>query len=436
MKLRHRRNRDLVCFTAVASLFLSPAVFADNNPSPESAVPNAATTDTTSTRPINVLILGDSLSLCGFGKRLDERFREDPRVKSTFTYMACGTTPLSWLKQKPYTNVKTHCGFWTIESVPDADHPHEMQDTYGMRRKYSPKAHPVPKLEDLLETTQPDILIMQTGTNLFGIFGGRKVVRPEHDGPVLRNYLIPFVARAIEAPSPLRRIYWVASPTSGRVAEDVQEFVFEQTRADLQVVATVIDSRTLVSYPYRHMEPDREHFIGADMDQWADGVFDIVERDLSSTSIASLKPLSETVQLASAPPPEHHEPGQTETKAEVEGDSKTLLVKAKLVFKSQPIKLRQLLPYQELLVAYVYDVKKVMAGEYSEKKILVMHPAYIGLQPQRLSRYRIGRSYKLRLQQLEGTPWETAKARDDSGLIDLQPYIRIEDERKYPGDAR
>ena len=433
MKLRSQWNRWLFRLAAFASCFISlsvliPVTAADNNPAQTPTVPSAAS-DPVSTRPINVLILGDSLSLCGFGKRLDQRFREDPRVNTTFTYMACGTTPLSWLKQKPYSNVKTHCGFWEIESVPGSDHPHELQDTYGMRRKYSPKAHPVPKLEDLLDTVQPDILIMQTGTNLFDLFSGRKVVRPDRDGASLRNYLIPFVARAIKAPSTLRKIYWVASPTSGRVAPDVQSFVFEQTRDDLQVAATVIDSRTLVSYPYHHMEPDKEHFIGADMDQWADGVFDIVERDMSSTSIASLKPLSETVQLASATP-EHHPAEKSKP------DSETLLVRAKLVFKSQPIKLRQLLPYQELLVAYVYDVKKVMSGEYSEKKILVMHPAYIGLQPQRLSKYRIGRNYKLRLQQLEGTPWETAKARDDSGLIDLQPYIRIEDERKYPGNAR
>ena len=427
MKLRCQHFSALALWVASLGVLVPIIASADNNPSQSAAIANAGT-DAASPRPINVLILGDSLSLCGFGKRLDERLRKDPRVKTTFTYMTCGTTPLSWLKQKPYTNVKTHCGFWSIESVPGAAHPHEMQDTYGMRRKYSPKPHTVPKVEDLLETVQPDILIMQTGTNLFDLFAGRKTIRPEHDGTALRNYLIPFVARAIKAPSPLRKIYWVASPTSGRVAEDVQQFVFEQTRADLQIAATVIDSRALVSYPYHHMEPDREHFLGADMDQWADGVFDIVERDMSSSSIASLKPLSETVQLAGAA--SEHQP------ARAEPDSETLLVKAKLVFKSQPIQLRQLLPYQELLVAYVYDVKKVVSGEYSEKQILVMHPAYIGLQPQRLGKYRIGKNYKLRLQQLEGTPWETAKARDDSGLIDLQPYIRIEDERKYPGNAR
>jgi len=61
-------------------------------------------------RDLTVLILGDSLSLCGFGKRLDKKFRADPRVKSVFTYCACGTNPLSWLKEKPYADVQTHCG--------------------------------------------------------------------------------------------------------------------------------------------------------------------------------------------------------------------------------------------------------------------------------------------------------------------------------------
>jgi hypothetical protein len=31
---------------------------------------------------LKVLILGDSLALCGFGKRLDERFRSDPKCRA------------------------------------------------------------------------------------------------------------------------------------------------------------------------------------------------------------------------------------------------------------------------------------------------------------------------------------------------------------------
>jgi hypothetical protein len=376
---------------------------------------------------LNVLILGDSLALCGFGKRLDERFRKNPRVKATFTYLACGTNPLSWLKERPYTSVKTHCGFVSIESNPGSGRVKELQDVYGQTRGHTPGSHPVPKLEDLLATLQPDILIMQTGTNLFDLFPDHKNVNPNHHGPELRNYLIPFINKAVKIPSNLRKIYWVASPTSGRVSKEIQDFVLQQTRNDIGHVANVIDSRTLVAYPYHHMEPDREHFLGADMDQWADGVFEIVERDLSAQPIASLKPLAQT---ASAQIPTTESTPFAEKPKE-----QTLQVRAKLISKTEPVPVNEFLPYQEFLVGYVYEVTKIIAGEYSEKQILVMHPAYIGLEEQRLGRYRIGRTYRLQLHELENTVWKTVKSKDDSGLINLQPYIRVQDEMKHPDHA-
>ncbi|HXM32925.1 MAG TPA: hypothetical protein VN921_04670, partial [Chthoniobacterales bacterium] len=250
----------------IALALLAPPMFA-RQPSSASEVQTVASQDS-----ISVLILGDSLALCGFGKRLDERFRKSPFVKTTFTYLACGTNPLSWLKDRPYTSIKTHCGFVSIEPA-GPGRAKELEDVYGMRRGSVPGAHPVPKLEDLIATIRPDILIMQTGTNLFDLFPDRKTVNPHRHGPELRNYLVPFVSKATRSPSTLRKIYWVASPTSGRVSKEIQDFVVEQTRADIGHIANVIDSRTLVSYPYKHMEPDREHFIGADMDQWADKVF-------------------------------------------------------------------------------------------------------------------------------------------------------------------
>jgi hypothetical protein len=417
-----RNRRKIACrpWLLFVCVSLTAAVARATAPSP------ATNENAASPRKLNVLILGDSLGLCGFCKRLDENFRKDARFGSSFTYIACGTNPLSWLKNKPYTKVKTPCGFCAIESVPGSE-PKKFEDTYGMTRGHSPKAHLVPKLEDLLAKAQPDILVMQTGTNLFGIFSGRKTAQPQRDAPVLKHYLAPFVSNAIKAPSPVRKIYWVSPPTSGRQSKEIQDFLFEQTRADLGAVASVIDSRTLISYPYRHMEPDREHFLGADMDKWADAVFAIIERDVSSADFVSLKPLSETagatlVSTASTPA-ESPEPG-------------IVSVKARLVFKSQPMRLEQLLPYQESLVGYVYDVEKLVSGTYNEKQILVMHPAHIGLARQPLSKYRIGKTYKLHLRPLAGTVWETAKSRDDSNLSDLQPYIRVEDESRYPSTAR
>jgi len=374
----------------------------------------------------NVLILGDSLALCGFGKRLDERFRQSPHVKATFTYLTCGTNPLSWLKEKPYTRIQTHCGYVSIES--NAGRVKEVLDVYGQTRGHTPGSHPVPKLEDLLATLQPDILVMQTGTNLFDLFPDRKSVNPNRHGPALRGYLVPFINKAVHPPSNLRKIYWVGSPTSGRVSKEIQDFVFQQTQKDIGHIANVIDSRTLVSYPYRHMEPDKEHFLGDDMDQWADKVFDIVERDLSAQPISSLKPLAlETVAEG---------PGPVPTPAAEKAKEETLQVRAKLISKSAPVPVQELLPYQEFLVGYLYEVTEVLAGEYSEKQILVMHPAYIQLEEQRLGRWRVGKTYRLKLRELENTVWKTVKSKDDSGLINLQPYIRAQDETRHPDYAR
>jgi hypothetical protein len=405
--------RNRIFSWLIAAALFAPRLFAQQPaPSPPEGV--------------NVLILGDSLALCGFGARLDERFRESPYVKATFTYLTCGTNPLSWLKERPYTNIKTHCGFLSMESL-GGGMMKQVEDVYGMRRGHTPGSHPVPKLEDLFATARPDILVMQTGTNLFDLFPDHKTVNPNRHGPALRSYFVPFISKATKSPSPLKKIYWVASPTSGRVSKEIQDFVLQQTRADMGHAATVIDSRALVPYPYHHMEPDKEHFLGADMDLWADKVFEIVERDMSALPVASLKPLSETAPAplaADEATPPAEKPKET-----------TLQVRATLVSKTEPVPVNEFLPYQEFLVGYVYEVTEVVAGEYSEKQILVMHPAYIGLREQRLGRYRIGRNYRLQLHELESTVWKTVKSKDDSGLINLQPYIRIQDEMKHPDHA-
>ena len=391
-------------------------------PETQTAVPRAVAVS----EGINVLILGDSLALCGFGKRLDERFRKSPRVKGTFTYLACGTNPLSWLKERPYTNIKTHCGFVSIESN-GTGRPRELQDVYGMRRGHVPIPHAVPKIEDLLVSLQPDILIMQTGTNLFDLFPDHKTVIPSRHGPALRSYFAPFINKAVRTPSSLRKIYWVSFPTSGRVSKEIQDFVVEQTRTDLGNFASVIDSRTLVPYPFHHMEPDKEHFIGEDMDLWADKVFEFVEHDLSQQPFATLKPLSEKAPTLAVTP-------EQPTPPPVRPKNQTIQVKAKLIFKTEPIPVNELLPYQEYLVGYVYEINKVVSGQYSEQQILVMHPAYIGLKKQKL-RYKVGKTYKLQLHELEETVWKTVKSKDDSGLINLQPYIQVRDEIRHPEHA-
>jgi hypothetical protein len=191
----------------------------------------------------------------------------------------------------------------------------------------------------------------------------------------------------------------------------------------------VIDSRNLLSYPYHHMEPDHEHFIGNDMSLWADKIFEIVRSDLSAHPVASLKPLRETAHATLAAPTPIPAPAESP-------QNEILQISARLLFKSKAMQVEEFLPYRESMTAYVYDVRQVSHGQYSGKQILVTHPAYIGLRKQSLRKYRIGRTYRLKLRELEGTAWSTVKRRDDSGRIDLEPYIRVEDEAKYPGESQ
>jgi hypothetical protein len=338
------------------------------------------------------------------------------------------------LKEKPYTSIKSLCGSWSIEGMAGEPKPPEMQDTYGMGHGHVPAPRAVPKLEDLLGAQHPDILIMQTGSNLFGLFPDAKTVHPAQNAAALRKYFLPFKEKAIAQGSTLKKIYWCSPPTSGRVAKEVQDFLFQETQKELGSLGQVIDSRLLVSYPYKHMDPDKEHFLGDDMNLWADNVYSIVQKDLAAQPLASAPLLAQapaSEPVLAALPVEHPTPTPA---AIVRAKEEPLVVKATLVFKSEPLTVQELMPYQESLVAYVYDIDKVARGSYPEKQILVMQPSFIGLKPQRLDKFRVGKKYKLKLHPMEGTLWETAKASDQTGKIDLQPFMRVDDLRRHPGN--
>jgi hypothetical protein len=373
---------------------------------------------------VSVLVLGDSLALCGFGKTLDTRLRKCPDVTAVYSYMACGTVPVSWLKSGGFAKVHTACGLWTILGK-KGERPAEFQDTYGMEKGKRPGSHPVPKLELLLEEHHPDIIVVQNGTNLLSLFSDGKTLLPVRHEAQLRNYVEPFVAYLAEHAPTLKKIYWVAPPVSGRVTTEIQDFLFKHLDAYASPFFQTIDSRTLLKHPYKGTMPDKEHFMGRDMDLWADSVFAQISKDLAG-GVLNGGPLSRERLLVSK--------GKVSTEKTTQGGEhrKSLVVRARLVAKSTPIETNRLLPYQESLVSYLYQVRELISGEYRETELTVMHPAHVRLNPQPLSKYRIGRTYTLDLVDFEGSPWEAIKRSEETGRIELSPYIRREDEARFP----
>ena len=399
------------------------------NPAPE---PRKKPAPEAPARPrARVLILGDSLGLCGFGKTLDSRLRKTPAIGAVYTYLACGTVPISWLKTGPLARAHTACGYWSIEGK-SGEPAAELRDTYGMQHAKKPDSHVVPKIENLLEEHKPDILVIQNGTNLLSLFSDGKTILPSRHDAQIRTYLNPLMHFLAEKAPTVKKIYWVGPPVSGRVTPEVQDFLLQRLGSYDCPFLNVIDSRTLIKFPYRNTMADKEHFIGRDMDAWAEAVFQRISKDLSA-GLLTAAPLSKQKLL----PTLAKAPGATAAPPPASASKRPrVVVKARLLAKSEPLAPEKILPYQESMVSFLYQVDEVLAGDYSESEIVVMHPAHIRLKPEPLVNYKVGASFKFELMDFEGSPWESIKRSEETGRIELRPFIRKEDEARFPSVAR
>jgi hypothetical protein len=111
-------------------------------------------------------------------------------------------------------------------------------------------------------------------------------------------------------------------------------------------------------------------------------------------------------------------------------------VRVRLIAKSRPLPLEKITPYQESMVSFLYRVEQVLSGAYSEKELLVMHPAHIAQKPEPLEKYAVGEVYRMDLVEFEGSPWEAIKRSEQTGRLELLPFIRKEDEARFPSGGR
>jgi len=358
----------------------------------------------------SVLLLGDSMALCGFGPRLDAKLREWG-VPLVNTYMACGTHPLSWTALKAYAKAQSLCGYWSIET--GAAGPVSFQDTYGMRRGHRPSRYDVPKIEQLLPELRPEVLVVQLGSNLFDLLKGRDKSR---NGAVLEPFIRPFLAKVAEAAAPVRRIFWVAPPVSGAIPAAAQDLLVERLELCAGPGMRVIDSRQLLEYPYRNLQPDQQHFFGPDMEVWADRVFDIIKDDLGHDPPAPEVPLLASGSGSGAP--------------ETAGEAPVLVVQCSLEKMGLPFRHEEIAPYHESLVAFVYRVHQVLKGKFNGSHIVVLHAAHIAGKRQSMHRFSLGQKRILRLRPVDETPWATLKAKDDPRFLMLDRFIPEEDHSK------
>ncbi len=361
----------------------------------------------------SVMIIGDSMSMGGFGPRLHDNFVASGAA-AVHTYMACGTQPLSWTMLPGYAGAQSRCGYWTIEST-GAGAPSVFKDVYGMTRGHRPERYAVPKIENLLPALRPDVLVVQLGNNLYPVLRGKENSR---SAVVVDPFITPFLAKVAESAPVVPRVFWIAPPVSGVVKPEAQDMLVERLQACGGQGLRVIDARSLLTYPYRKMAPDKQHFFGPDMDIWADKVHGLIKADLTGSPSSGNEPL--LVSGGAAPA----------ASSAAAAPSQVLVVQCALERMCVPYRHEEIAPYNESLVAFVYRVQRVLKGDFHGSRLVVLHAAHIDGKRQSMHRFAAGQHRILRLLPVDQTPWSTLKAKDDPRFLDLDRFVCEEDHSK------
>jgi hypothetical protein len=364
---------------------------------------------------LRVLILCDSMGLNGFADELDASFRSCPGVERVHTIAACGTNPRTWMKVAPYAGATTQCGFLRIDSTGEPGGVKVVRDVYGVPSGNTPKGYKVPKIEDLVAEIQPDILIMQNGNNFFDLFEGSQA-DPEKSCAQIRTYMAPMRQwLATNAPS-VRRYYWVSPPQAGSVSSEVQEAVYQTIRDEVEPGGTMVDSRQITTYPYSAQSEDKMHFWGDEAFDWGRDTFRVIARDLGRRGLQAQERVTEVRRAIL-----------------IEEEDGDVVVKVKLE-KMLPVPSPEsFAPYGDLLVAGLYRVLKVKSGKYEEKKIVILHPAYIDHMRQDLKKPKWWQTFEFRVKELdEKSLWAPVRRVDDEVPMELFPYMLVSDEERHP----
>lgn len=162
-------------------------------------------------RTSRVLMVGDSLTVGPFGDRMQQWLQTSLGPQRVFIYGACGASPEHWLAAtQPFI---APCGY--RETTPQTN---RLEKHRAGRR---PARVATPKIEQLIAAHQPQIVIVQLGTNHFDTLAseGREAI------PTLEAIYDEF-SRALRRPgSSVRMVIWITPPDSAKFPDWVEKEV-------------------------------------------------------------------------------------------------------------------------------------------------------------------------------------------------------------------
>jgi hypothetical protein len=217
--------------------------------------------------PPKVLMIGDSLSVAGFGDAVREHLENKFGRQNVAFFASCGSSPENWLRDEPVFN--TRCGY--RERTPTSD---IYRDYHNGKR---PSAVATPKVETLIERYKPTILIVQLGTNWM-------------DRSLSDDQIRAMLARFISAThrGGTRRMIWIGPPDSSRFSK-VQNRIYRLIQQSVPRGDPVIDSRRFTRYVLGKTGGDGVHYNSESGEAWARPVIASIDKVLAADIAARRK---------------------------------------------------------------------------------------------------------------------------------------------------
>lgn len=183
----------------------------------------------------NILFIGDSHSVGYFGKKFDELTRKDHKIN---IYAICGSTMKWWFEEK-----QTNCGYFFKDSNNKLDE--------GKTKK-------TPKITNLIKELNPDLIIVQLGTNYYNW-------KSEDIKKDIENFLNILKTE---------KCYWIGPPNSRKLKLVIPEI--NKTISDIVSKKCIyFDSTMVTNYPENggdgiHFNKEMKDIA----DRWAESAYD------------------------------------------------------------------------------------------------------------------------------------------------------------------
>lgn len=220
--------------------------------------------------PVKAMLIGDSLSVGGFGRAMQESLRRRFGKDGVCVFASCGSSPEDWTKG----GFVTRCGY--RQTTPSQEMLYEYQN--GKR----PRPVKTPKLRDIMARYRPGIVIVQLGTNWMD-----KLAEPSHPSEAhYRGVIRDFIREVSRHGS--AAVFWVLPPASAAypqsVHAEVEQWINEESR---KLGFYTVNSRTLTA-PYRRgvTGGDGVHYSDSAGEAWARGVSGKIFQALQSLNLA------------------------------------------------------------------------------------------------------------------------------------------------------